>query len=319
MNRLRHDLVTRLWRGRDPFLDLPPDLRGFDMRRASQGPAYVGPAVTSAHPGVVVDIGAGTGGSAIAFAGELRNGRLDAVVVAVDTFLGDVTDWVSDDKFDAMEYEAGRTALYPHFVSNVLKAGLGNFVLPLTLDAMTAAALFARLGIPASIVHLDASDDAVSIGSYLRAWWPLLVPGGMLIGGPCGNGHEAARDTYEAFFVGQSVQAIFQDGTWQAVKPGTAVAAVPPLPSTSVAASAAEPAIGLAVDTPRKPKLSSRLGGRPVTRGAADGVPTGPPSAAAVTAPEPVSAPTVAEAADEPPKVARRFRLGGHPVPRISG
>ncbi|HKM63143.1 MAG TPA: class I SAM-dependent methyltransferase [Acidisphaera sp.] len=273
MSRVRHDLVTRLWRGRDPFLDLPPDLREVDMRGASQGHAFIGPAVAAAHPGVVVDVGAGKGGSTIAFARELRNGRMNAVVVAVDTFLGDVTDWGSDDEFEGMEYEAGRSSLYPRFVSNVLQAGLGNFVLPLTLDATSAAALFAQFGIPASVVHLDAGDDAASIRSYLEAWWPLLAPGGVLIGGPCGEGHEVARQAYESFFSSHGVQASFQDGKCRATKPGgpAAAASAPTAAASPPSAAPApaqepQPAGAEGGEEARKVASSFRLGGRPVAR-----------------------------------------------------
>jgi Methyltransferase domain len=219
MTRVRHDLVARLWRGRDPFLDQPPDLRAVDMRRATPDLAYVATSVAAAPAGVVVDVGAGMGGSTLAFARALRSGRVNAAVVAIDTFLGDATDWATDEAFEGMQYEAGRSSLYPRFVSNVLQAGLGNLVVPLTLDATTAASVFARFGVAASIVHLDAGDDAASIRSYLDAWWPLLMPRGRLIGRA---GPEEAWDAYEAFFAAQGVDAMFQDGAWQAVKPGGA-------------------------------------------------------------------------------------------------
>jgi len=290
MSRVRHDLVTRLWRGRDPFLDLPPDLRELDLRGASEGHAFVASAVASAHPGVVVDVGAGKGGSTIAFARELRTGRMNAVVVAVDTFLGDVTDWANDDDFEEMEYEAGRASLYPRFVSNVLQAGLGNFVLPLTLDATTAASLFAEFGIPTSIVHLDAGDDAASIRSYLEAWWPLLAPGGVLIGGPCDSGHETARQAYEAFFAAHGVQATLQDGKVRAVKPGVAAAATPRAPAAAPARTAAPAAAAAAPEPEHEPES------------------------------ELAPAPQAAAEAPAEPKRAPSFRLGGgRPAARADG
>jgi hypothetical protein len=288
MSRVRHDLVTRLWRGRDPFLDLPPDLRDIDMRGASAGHAYFSAAVVSGAPGVVVDVGAGKGGSTLAFARELRSGKMNAVVVAVDTFLGDVSDWQGDDEFEEMEYEAGRSSLYPRFVSNVLRAGLGNFVLPLTLDANTAAGLFKQFGIPASVVHLDADADPASIRAYLEAWWPLVKPGGVLIGGPCANGQDAARKAYEDFFRAQGVPVTFQDGKCQATKPGGAGQAAAP------AAAFAPPA----AETP-----AAEAAPQPAAQPA--------PAAAAPTPPEPAPA-----AAQEAPKSAPSFRLGGRPAVR---
>jgi hypothetical protein len=274
MNCVRHDLITRLWRCRDPFLDLPPDLREVEMGGSSQRYGYVGPAVASTRPGVVVDVGAGKGGSTIAFARELSNTRLDAVVIAVDTFLGDVTDWVSDEKFEAMEYEAGRSSLYSRFVSNVLHAGLGNFVLPLTLDATTAAALFAKLEISVNVVHLDAGNDAASIWSYLEAWWPVLALGGVLIGGPSGNGRDPARQAYEDFCAAQGVEVTFHDGKCQSVKPGGAVAPVltPAAagallgPASPLTTPGSKPAVAQGVNAQRKSATIFRLGARPMAR-----------------------------------------------------
>ena len=272
MSRVRHDLVTRIWRGRDPFLDLLPNQLEAGTCVTSQENSFFASAVEATLPGIVVDVGAGEGGSTIALARELRDRRMNAVVVAVDTFLGDVTDWSNDEDFERLEYEAGRSSLYPRFVSNILRAGLGNFVLPLTLDATTAAALFSRLGIKADVVHLDAGNDAASTRSYLEAWWPLLVPGGVLIGGPSGDADQTAQRVYQSFFEALRVEPAYKDGRVRVLKPGCAAeGTVASQPATSGPGAAEGPVRepqpdGEGSEEPRKVVSSFRLGGRPAGR-----------------------------------------------------
>ena len=271
MSRVRHDLVTRIWRGRDPFLELLPNQREAGTGITSQDNSFFASTIEATHPGIVVDVGAGEGGSTIAFARELRDRRMNAVVVAIDTFLGDATDWSNDESFERLDYESGRSSLYPRFVGNILCAGLGNFVLPLTLDATTAAALFSRLGIAANVVHLDAGNEAASIRSYLEAWWPLLVSGGVLIGGPCGDTDQTARREYQSFFETLSVEPVYKGGKVRVLKPGGAAAPMASEPATSVPTGAETPASepqpdGEGTEESRKVVGSFRLGGRPVGR-----------------------------------------------------
>lgn len=54
-------------------------------------------------------------------------------------------------------------------------------VIPLPLDSVNAAALMRLRGVTADVIHLDAGHEEASVAADLRAWWPVLRPGGLFI------------------------------------------------------------------------------------------------------------------------------------------
>jgi Methyltransferase domain len=68
------------------------------------------------------------------------------------------------------------------FMTNVITQGLGDYVLPLPLDSLNAVQVPRHDGIQLDLLHLDEAHDYDSIRNDLHAWWPLINPGGTLIG-----------------------------------------------------------------------------------------------------------------------------------------
>lgn len=279
MSRVRHELISRLWRGHDPLLDTPASM---DPLPAS-GPAthpYLTDVIAAGAPRLVVDIGAAVGGSALTMASELKARRIDGAVVAVDTFLGHPSDWLSDEAFDKLGYFAGQTNVFGRFVTSVLRSGLGNYILPLTADWATAAAVFGKIGLHPDVVHLGASEDYHAVTAQLHTWWGLLAPGGVLIG----RGYDAsaeAKRAFDAFFGALGLGPVpHRDGKCAVRKGGGPVvdmpgsvaqidhASVSPAAPLMVVPEAEAPADEPASDNdpaPRKVTSSFRLGGRPVS------------------------------------------------------
>src|SRR5579862_3257205 len=105
---------------------------------------------------------------------------LDTVIIAVDTWLGSSEHWLH--WFSEMPFLNGYPALYQKFLSNMLRAGLAEHVMPIPTASLAAAEILQALGVTAQMIHLDGAHDYDSVASDLRAWWPLLAPGGILIG-----------------------------------------------------------------------------------------------------------------------------------------
>jgi predicted O-methyltransferase YrrM len=176
---LQEEIVRRIWNGDNPFASVNAasalDLQGWNSQHA-----FLREAIEKG-PRVVIEVGVWKGASAIFMARLLREMAADGVVIAVDTFLGSWEHWLNPDWRSALEFEAGYPALFRTFQRNVVVAGVADYVVPLPLDSANAAALLDRTHIAADVIHIDAAHDYGSVLADLRAWWPRLLPGGVLI------------------------------------------------------------------------------------------------------------------------------------------
>ena len=177
----RHDLIAALWHGRDPFADPPDGLRPLDLQGWRSGHPYLAEAVDQVRPAVVVEVGTWKGASALHMARTMAERAIPGTVIAVDTWLGAVDHWADEGLFAELATEHGFPSLYRTFLANVLREGLAERVVPLPLDSVNAAALMRLRGVTADVIHLDAGHEEASVAADLRAWWPLLRPGGLFI------------------------------------------------------------------------------------------------------------------------------------------
>lgn len=177
----RHDLIAALWHGRDPFADPPQALRPLDLQGWRSQHPYLEEAVERLRPRVVVEVGTWKGASALSMARAMAARDIPGTVIAVDTWLGAVDHWADEELFAELATEHGFPSLYRTFLANVLREGLAERVVPLPLDSVNAAALMRLRGVAADVIHLDAGHEEASVAADLRAWWPVLRPGGLLV------------------------------------------------------------------------------------------------------------------------------------------
>ncbi|MCJ2015124.1 class I SAM-dependent methyltransferase [Methylobacterium sp. J-076] len=177
----RQDIIAALWHGRDPFADPPEALRPLDLQGWRSIHPYLEEAVTGLRPSVVVEIGTWKGASALYLARTMAERGVAGTVVAVDTWLGAVDHWADEGLFAELATENGFPSLYRTFLANVLREGMADRIVPLPLDSVNAAELMRLRGVTADVIHLDAGHEEASVAADLRAWWPVLRPGGLLI------------------------------------------------------------------------------------------------------------------------------------------
>lgn len=177
----RRALLDALWHGRDPFAAPPEDLRPRDLQGWRSVHPYLDEAVTTFRPDVVVEVGAWKGASTLHLARTMAAHDVDGTVIAVDTWLGAVDHWADADLFAELATEHGYPSLYRTFLANVLHEGLADRVVPLPLDSVNAAELMRLRGVSADVIHLDAGHEEASVAADLRAWWPVLRPGGLFV------------------------------------------------------------------------------------------------------------------------------------------
>lgn len=177
----RREILDRLFFGRDPLKDFPAgrptDLQGWH----SQHP-YLARAIAERKPRIVVEVGVWKGASVVTMAKEIKRLGLDAAVIAIDTWLGSSEHYLWEKFAPDLDFEFGYPRLYHKFAANIVNEGLADVVVPLPLDSINAFQLLKEKAIRPDVLHIDAGHDYHSVMADLRAWWPQLQPGGVLIG-----------------------------------------------------------------------------------------------------------------------------------------
>ena len=183
MPATKERLVQLLWQGADPFIGFPESLYEHDLQGWHVDHPYLTSSIdTLGETPIIVEVGVWKGASVIAMAERLRANGRDGVVIAVDTWLGSWDHWTSTTLFPQLSFAHGRALLQNKFMSNVVRADLADYVIPLPLDPNNAAIVLEKLNIPVDLIHLDGSLDYRSVHANLSSWWPLLAEGGFLIG-----------------------------------------------------------------------------------------------------------------------------------------
>lgn len=127
---------------------------------------------------VVVDVGVWKGGSTINMALAMQREGIDGCVIAVDTFEG------SPELWDAPLFRRthGFPDIYWTFLCNVFHAGVTEYIVPMPISSVTAAAILMSKRIIPAVAHVDAAHTYEEVKLDANAYYDLLSPGGYLIG-----------------------------------------------------------------------------------------------------------------------------------------
>lgn len=177
-----HAEIMKLIHGTNVYAGYVPLLSEDTSGWNSQHPLFDG-VVAGIRPGVVIDVGVWKGGSTIHLAELLLRNGVIGTVISVDTFLGSLEHWDrNSDLFNMVYRRNGMPLLYDQFMSNIVRRGVADYVVPLPQTSTTAALLLRRLGIQAGLIHIDASHEYEDVLKDSRMYWDVLAPGGYLIG-----------------------------------------------------------------------------------------------------------------------------------------
>jgi hypothetical protein len=144
------------------------------------------------------------------------------VVIAVDTWLGAADHWTHKTWFRHLAFEHGYPTLQRTFMANVVDAQLQEHVVPLPLDSLNAAAVLGHFGVQADMIHIDAGHEYASVIADLRAWWPILKPGGLYIGDDYYGGGTwvGVEQAHDEFFAELGLELEHTHGKCRVRKPG---------------------------------------------------------------------------------------------------
>jgi hypothetical protein len=179
---VRQEILAKLYSGVDPFHNFPSGLFQTDTQGWNSQHPYLSQAIEMARPRIIVEIGVWKGGSTLFMAEHLRRLALDAVVVAVDTWLGSSDLWINPDWRKDLGFINGYPQIFYKFMNNVKSLGLENYVIPLPLDSVNAFRTLKHYQIRPDMLHIDAGHDYRSVRTDIETWWPGLQPGGFMIG-----------------------------------------------------------------------------------------------------------------------------------------
>jgi hypothetical protein len=208
---VRDDILARLYGGADPFTDFPEHLFAFDTQGWQSQHPYLSRAIDAGEPKVIVEIGVWKGGSTLFMAEHLRTRGFDAVVIAVDTWLGSWDHWVNPELRKHLAFRNGYPNFFYKFMNNVRALGLQNYVVPLPLDSVNARETLRHFGLAPDMLHIDAGHDYLAVSTDIAIWWDLLRPGGYLVGddyAPTWPGVVRAFDEFAARVFGTPVEHV---------------------------------------------------------------------------------------------------------------
>ena len=155
---------------------------GADMQGwGSQSPLFA-QVIDRIKPCEIVEVGTWKGASAIHMANLAKAHQPDVVVLCIDTWLGSMQHWDFDDVRRDLDREHGFPRVYHHFLANVVTSGLKDHVFGLPLSSLTAAELLLKRGVQADMIYIDAGHAEREVFMDIDAFWPVLRPGGTMIG-----------------------------------------------------------------------------------------------------------------------------------------
>jgi predicted O-methyltransferase YrrM len=139
--------------------------------------------ISTYRPSRMIEVGTWKGASAIRTAGLMkRYGIAGPQLICVDTWLGSVELWLDTRFLPSLALKFGRPELYNTFMTNVLRAGHADVIVPFPVDTSTAAKFFLLKCLQADAIYLDASHEYQDVAADLVAYWKVLRPGGVFIG-----------------------------------------------------------------------------------------------------------------------------------------
>ncbi len=207
----RRAILELLWEGKEPFCDGDVSAERCDLQGWGSNHHYLIRAIDEIKPAVIIELGVWKGASVITMAQHLKSSGLDSVIIAVDTWLGSWEHWLQPAWFSHLRTEGGYPTLYQTFAANILKEQVTDFVVPLPLDSGNALVVTKSKDIRPDVLHIDAGHNYEAVTNDLRLWWPLLRPGGVLIGDdydPTGVSWPGVREAFHDFFKTSEIENV---------------------------------------------------------------------------------------------------------------
>jgi predicted O-methyltransferase YrrM len=138
--------------------------------------------VSAVGPKLIVEVGTWLGASAVHMAGLCKQQGIATRIICVDTWLGASEHYSNPTWSATLDFEYGYPRLYHAFLRNVIASGHFGTIMPLPLDATSAAEVMTTLGLKPDLVYIDAGHGFDACLSDLRNYAKLLSADGVILG-----------------------------------------------------------------------------------------------------------------------------------------
>jgi hypothetical protein len=200
-------------------------------------------------PQFIIEVGTWKGLSASIFARYLKSQK-SGVIVCVDTWLGAYEFWsrhFTHGVFDPsrnLHLKNGYPSVYYSFLSNMYHMKLTDYVVPFPAPSSLAATFMkGNPSFRADLIHIDAAHEYEDIRHDIAIWWPLVRPGGMLVGDDYSRWWPGVVRAADEFAKEQNLHLYInpQGNKWWVIKPLASQQAVATPGPVAIAALAVQP------------------------------------------------------------------------------
>ena len=130
--------------------------------------------------GLVVEVGSFIGRSSVLIGNWLRERGVP--LLCIDTWSGSLPMTLGHTYADEVAKRNGQPTFYHKWLLNVIAANLTESVLPLVAPSLLGARVLDYLRLAVDVVYLDSAHELRETFLELSAFWPLVKPGGLLLG-----------------------------------------------------------------------------------------------------------------------------------------
>jgi len=175
------DELNRAIYGGSPFEGFDIESYPLDLQGWFDDTKIFDDAIDEIKPELIIEVGSWKGLSSHHLIQRALRHK-DASIICIDTWLGSSEHWSSPEWRKMLNLRNGRPRLHEQFMANVIHAGLQNRVVPLPQPSRLASVLLKKMKITAPLVFIDGAHDEASVREDINAYWPLVSPGGVMLG-----------------------------------------------------------------------------------------------------------------------------------------
>lgn len=172
---IAHCRLKEIYDGFQPFPEA--DLQGWGSTQA-----IFERVLAQTRPSSIIEVGSWKGASAIHMAEVAVRLDLNVTILCVDTWLAGKRAYVDHSFIEDTLPRGGSLRLLQIFMTNVVRHGLQDRIFPMPSTSLDAAEQLAFMQVSADVIYIDAGHSENEVRQDIEAYWPILRPGGIMIG-----------------------------------------------------------------------------------------------------------------------------------------